>query len=322
MTKNLPRIASRLVESQAWLDGLGDLLKLSIQRAYQLGGPTGQAVKNFLHGVWLGHPLHPVLTDVPLGAFTTALVFDSLADVTGKTSYLRGAQAAVGLGVTGAVGAAVAGLTDYQHMKKGVPRRVGLVHGVLNLAATGLYAASWLARRRGRHTAGMQLGLAGYGALLAGAYLGGHMVYDHQVGVKQTAEAKPPKDFTATLPIGELREGQLKRVEVNGYPVLLVRRHEQIYAMAEVCTHLRGPLSEGWLVEDTVVCPWHQSRYRLSDGQPVDGPTTYSQACFETRVQDGLIEVRLARTAAPEPARVPRPATPKPVEPAPARARA
>lgn len=309
MKTNIPRALSRVVESQSWLDLPGDLLKLTIQRAYQVGGPAGQALKNFLHGVWLGHPLHPVLTDVPLGAFTAAVVLDGLASATGnRAGYARGADAAVALGLTGAVGAAVAGLTDYQHMEKGAPRRLGLVHGVLNLAATGLYAASWAARKQHRRTAGVQVALAGYGLMLASAYLGGQMVYDHQVGVRREAEAEAPEKFTSVLPVEALAEGQLKRVEVNGLPVLLVRRADRVYAMAAVCTHLGGPLAEGWLEEDTVVCPWHLSRFRLADGQPLDGPSTFAQACFETRIRSGQIEVRPARVAEPKPAQVKAPA--------------
>lgn len=309
MPTNLPRALSRLVENQSWLDLTGDVVKLAIQRVYQLGGPVGQTVKNFMHGVWLGHPLHPVLTDVPLGAFTAAAVLDGLAVAGGRPSYARGADAAVALGLAGAVGAAAAGLTDYQHMEKGAPRRLGLVHGVLNLAATGLYAASWVARRRRQRAAGVQLALAGYGVMLASAYLGGQMVYDHHVGVKREAEAEPTEKFTPVLPVEDLAEGQLKRVEVNGLPVLLARRGDRVYAIAETCTHLGGPLAEGSLVEDTVVCPWHQSRFRLADGRPLDGPSTYAQACFETRIRSGQIEVRPARVDEPEPAQVKAPAS-------------
>jgi nitrite reductase/ring-hydroxylating ferredoxin subunit/uncharacterized membrane protein len=304
MPANLPRALSRFIEAQSWLDVASDALKDAIQAVYRAGGPVGKTVKNFLHGVWLGHPLHPALTDVPVGAFTTALVFDALETTTGHRSYGRGADAAVAMGLIAATGAAAAGLTDYQHMQKGAPHRVGLVHGVLNVTATGLYVASWIARRRHHRASGMQLGVAGFGFLLLSAYLGGQMVYDHRVGIKRVAGAKEPEKFTAVLPVGELKEGQLKRVEADGLPILLVRRGENVYALAEVCTHLGGPLSEGWLIEDSVVCPWHQSRYQLTDGKPLDGPTTYQQACFETRIRAGQIEVRKARSAAPEPARI------------------
>jgi nitrite reductase/ring-hydroxylating ferredoxin subunit len=182
---------------------------------------------------------------------------------------------------------------------------------VLNVASTGCYAASWLARRARQRDAGVGLGLLGYGLMLAAAYLGGQMVYDHKVGVKREAEAEPPERFTAVMPVADLAEDKLTKVEVDGLPVLLVRRGDRIYAMAETCTHLGGPLSEGELAGDSVICPWHQSRFRLSDGQPLDGPSTYNQACFETRIRVGQIEVRQAQMLKPEPAQVKAPATPR-----------
>jgi nitrite reductase/ring-hydroxylating ferredoxin subunit len=129
---------------------------------------------------------------------------------------------------------------------------------------------------------------------LFSAYLGGHLVFQHKIGVDHAKDDTGPEDFVPVLPVTELVEGRLRRAEVRGTPILLVRRGEQIFALAETCAHLGGPLSEGWLVEDTVVCPWHQSRYRLSDGHVVDGPSTYDQPCLQARVRNGQVEVRKA----------------------------
>jgi nitrite reductase/ring-hydroxylating ferredoxin subunit/uncharacterized membrane protein len=293
MTPNLPRTATHALAEQGWLDPLAKLLQRGVKRVYEASGSAGQHIKNFLHGVWLGHPLHPVITDVPLGAFTAAVLLDGLEVGTRRRSYGTGADAAVALGVTSSLAAAVAGLTDYQHVTGGA-RRVGLLHGLLNVAATGLYGASWLARRLRRRAAGRQWALAGYGISLVSAYLGGHLVYHHKIGVDHAKGEEGPDDFVPVLPITELVEGRLRRAEVRGTPILLVRRGEQIFALAETCAHLGGPLSEGWLVEDTVVCPWHQSRYRLSDGHVVDGPSTYDQPCLQARVRNGQVEVRKA----------------------------
>jgi nitrite reductase/ring-hydroxylating ferredoxin subunit len=154
--------------------------------------------------------------------------------------------------------------------------------------------------------------LAGYLLAVASAYLGGHLVYKQRIGVNRAPEDAGPDRFVPVLPVTELAEGRLRRAEVQGTPILLVRRGERIYALAETCAHLGGPLAEGWLVEDTVVCPWHQSRFRLEDGHVVDGPATFHQPCYDARVRNGQIEVRRARgerpheTAAEEPAPRPR----------------
>jgi nitrite reductase/ring-hydroxylating ferredoxin subunit/uncharacterized membrane protein len=293
MTPNLPRTLTHALAEQSWLDAAAKPLQRAVKRVYEASGAAGQTVKNFLHGLWLGHPLHPVITDVPLGAFTAAVLLDGLEVGTRRRSYGAGADAAVALGVTSSLAAAVAGLTDYQHVSGGA-RRVGLVHGLLNVVATALYGASWLARRRNRRAAGRQLGLAGYSVSLVSAYLGGHLVFDHRIGTNHAKDKAGPEDFIPVLPVTELVEGRLRRAEVRGTPILLVRRGEQIFALAETCAHLGGPLSEGWLVEDTVVCPWHQSRYRLSDGHVVDGPSAYDQPCLQTRVRNGQVEVRRA----------------------------
>jgi nitrite reductase/ring-hydroxylating ferredoxin subunit/uncharacterized membrane protein len=291
MNPNLPRAIAQALAQQSWLDPLAKQLQRGTKRVYEASGQAGQTVKNFLHGLWLGHPLHPVLTDVPLGAFTAALLLDSLEAGTRRPSYGAGADAAVALGVTSGLAAAVTGLTDYQHVS-GQARRIGLLHGLLNVVATTLYGASWVARRRRRRAAGRQLGLAGYLISLASAYLGGQLVFHHRIGVDHAQDQTGPEDFVPVLPVTELVEGRLRRAEVRGTPILLVRRGEQIFALAETCAHLGGPLSEGWLVEDSVVCPWHQSRFRLADGHVLDGPSTYDQPCLQARVRNGQVEVR------------------------------
>lgn len=282
------------LSEQPWLDRPAKVLQKGIKSAYEAGGTPGQTLKNFLHGVWLGHPLHPVLTDVPVGAWTAALTLDALEVTTRRRGFGAAADVGVGLGVVSALAAAVAGLTDYQHLS-GKPRRVGLVHAVSNVLATGLFGASWWMRRRGKRAAGRQFGLLGYLLAMVGGYLGGHLVFAQRIGVNRAATDHAPDDFTPVLPMSELVEGRLRKAEVRGMPVLLVRRGDRLYALAETCAHLGGPLSEGWLVEGSVVCPWHQSRFRLEDGQVLDGPSTFSQPCFETRVRNGQVEVRAAR---------------------------
>jgi nitrite reductase/ring-hydroxylating ferredoxin subunit/uncharacterized membrane protein len=302
MLPNLPRTVTRALGELHWLDAPARALQRAVHRVYEAAGTSGQHVKNFLHGVWLGHPLHPVLTDVPIGAWSTAVVLDALEAGTRRPAFGRGADVAIATGLVGASAAAVAGLTDWYQLS-GKPRRVGMLHAVLNVTATGLYGASMWQRVRGQRRAGRQLGLGGFLAAMAGAYLGGHLVYALRIGVRHSRETSRPDNFVAVLPVAELGEGQLRRVDSQGQPILLVRRGDRIFAMLETCSHLGGPLSEGWLVEDSVVCPWHQSRYALETGKVLDGPSAYSQPCFETRVRNGQIEVR-ARPPEPQAERV------------------
>ncbi|MGH7313121.1 MAG: DUF2231 domain-containing protein, partial [Candidatus Rokuibacteriota bacterium] len=167
--------ALEAIERQGWLDPVGDRLQEAVARLYQAGGETGRGIRDVLHGTWLGHPLHPVLTDVPLGAWTAALVLDAMDSGRGR-GFSRAADASIGVGLAGAVGAAVTGLTDWHHTSGGA-RRAGLVHGLLNTTATALYAGSLLLRRRGSRAAGQGLSGAGFLVAIAAAYLGGHLVY-------------------------------------------------------------------------------------------------------------------------------------------------
>ncbi len=280
-----------LVARQEELKPAEDVLQRAVSAAFQKAGPLGLQVKDLLNGTWLGHPLHPAATDIPIGAWTAALVMDTIDAATGRDDLAPGADAAVALGLAGAVGSALSGLADWQYLG-GESRRVGFVHGVLNLSATLLYAASLLLRRSGARGAGQAVAGLGYAAVFASAYLGGHLISGYRVGVDRSAGARVPKKWTAVLPEAELPEGQLKRVTVRNTRVLLVRQNGQIYALAEVCSHLGGPLSEGHLQDGCVVCPWHGSTFRLADGSIVHGPATFPQPSFEARVNEGQIEVR------------------------------
>jgi nitrite reductase/ring-hydroxylating ferredoxin subunit/uncharacterized membrane protein len=290
--------AIQFIDRQRWLEPLAERLSASLNDAVAAAGPAGQQVANTLHGVWLGHPLHPALTALPLGSWTVAAVLDALEEVSDNRAFARGADAAISLGVVGALGAAVTGLTDWRHTDDRA-RRVGLTHGLLNTGALALYTTSLILRRSGARRAGRGVAMLGYLVANAAGYLGGHLVFGEQVGVDHTANQLPPSEFVAVLRATELPENEFCRVIADGMPVLLLRRGEQIYAIAETCSHLGGPLSEGKLEDLSVICPWHGSRFALENGQVLDGPSTFPQPCFETRMQDGQIEVRAARRQLP-----------------------
>ncbi|PRY12418.1 nitrite reductase/ring-hydroxylating ferredoxin subunit [Pontibacter ummariensis] len=281
------------IEQQEWLKTAGDALQPAVVDAFKAGGETGQQIKNALHGTWLGHPLHPAITDVPVGSWTTAAVLDTM-ELLGQKKYAPGADAAVAVGLVGAVGAALSGLADWTGTTK-EKRKLGLMHGMLNAGAAALYVTSLLLRRR-RKTRGAAIGLSmlGYGIVGAGAYLGGHLVYSKRIGVDHSpAGARKLQDFVVVLPEKELAENSMRCVKAGDVPVLLARQEGKVFALAHSCSHMGGPLSDGDLLADgRVRCPWHGSVFSLEDGKIEQGPASEPQPAFEVRVRDGQIEVR------------------------------
>ena len=210
-------------------------------------------LKDFLHGKALGHPLHPALIDLPLGAWSLAAIFDGIELARGGNKG-RAADTAIKIGLAGAVGAAVAGLTDWSETD-GRAKRIGLTHGVLNLTATGLYATSLLLRRRAR-SQGIGLSMIAYAVAMTSAYIGGHLTYGEQIGVDHTATADQgqPEKFTAVLDDGDLPADKPTRATAGDVTLVLVRRGEKIFALRDTCTHLGGPLSEGKLEGISIRC--------------------------------------------------------------------
>lgn len=280
------------IENQPAL-AIAEDAQAAVEKAFEAGGEPAQKLKNFLHGTWLGHPLHPALTDVPLGAWTVALIFDALDATRGTREYSRGADAAIGIGLIGAIGAAATGIADWQGSGKRAPRS-GMLHGLMNIGATGLYAASLLARRRENRKTGFVLSLLGYGVVSAAAYLGGELVSGERIGVDHAMREDLPGDWVAVMSAADLAENTPTRAEADGARVLVVRQGKEVFALGELCSHLAGPLADGEIEDCSIRCPWHGSRFDLRDGKVLDGPATFPQPRFETRVHNGHIEVRAA----------------------------
>ena len=283
-----------------------DKLQKQLDKAlYADGSPAAQRIRNFLNGTWLGEPLHVVLTDVPVGAWTAAMVFDALSLSRSGREFARAADASIAIGLAGAACAAATGVTDWSDVDPPARRR-GLIHGLLNLSATALFATSFIQRMRSgsrsrsqshshskdSRAAGRLSATLGYAVMAYAAHLGGKLVYENRVGVDRTAGQPLPKDFVAVLPESELAESKPTRAMHNGVPILLVRRGARVFAMAETCSHFSGPLSEGKLEGDSIVCPLHNSRFALEDGRVLDGPAVHPQPCLEARARNGQIEVR------------------------------
>ena len=287
--REVPTPVTALVNRQRWLDAAGETLGRGIQAALGQLGNRQQSVRNVLHGTWLGHPLHPLLVTVPLGAWTVTLVCDAL----GRRRLYTAADASLAAGLATAPFAALAGMADWT-ATDGTARRVGVAHALLNSLALLLYGSSWFARRAEARGLGQALGFAGFGVVLVSGYLGGELVYRHRIGVDHARDDDVPAEWVPVARADTLEDGKLVRAEAAGIPVLLVRQGETIYALGETCSHLGGPLAQGQLVDGSVVCPWHGSRFALADGRVLNGPATYPVPCLMTRVREGQVEVRAA----------------------------
>jgi len=275
---------------QPVLDSIAEPLSRAVRGAYELAGPVGQQIKDAVHGVWLRHPLHPVFTDLPIGAWTTGLVLDAIAARTNDQAMEQAADVAIGVGLAGATAAAVTGLTDWSETS-GQARRTGLVHGLLNIAATSLYATAFVLRRRGARSTGQSCALIGYTVALGAAWLGGDLVFNQRIGVTH-AVVDEPESFTAVANSSDVPDGSMRRVQHGDLDLLIVRQHGALCALAHSCAHLGGPLSEGTLKDGAVVCPWHGSEFALEDGRVIKGPATQNQPCLDVRERGGRIEVK------------------------------
>jgi len=282
--------AASIIARQEYLKPVEEDLQKLLHQAFSSAGSGGKKIKNFLNGTWIGHPLHAILTDVPIGAWTAALIFDALESISGRDEFATAADTSVTMGLVGAVGAAAAGFTDWQDVDPPA-RRIGLVHGLLNLSGTALFTASLIMRRRKSRTKGRALSVLGYAIAAIAASLGGDLVYDQRLGVDHTAGQTFPEEFVPIMPESDLVSDKPIGVEHGGIPILIVRRENQIFAIAGTCSHLGGPLAEGTLIGSSIQCPWHGSRFALEGGRVLDGPAVHPQPCMEARIRNGQIEV-------------------------------
>jgi nitrite reductase/ring-hydroxylating ferredoxin subunit/uncharacterized membrane protein len=284
------RLESAIIESSALKRAIGPIDGW-LNRCFQ--AKALRPIKLFFNGAWLGHPLHPLLTDVPVGAWTVTILLDIVAMVfhaeTGPAASLAAA-----LGVAAALAAASAGLMDWLDVNP-PEKSIGAVHALFNGGATVLFAVSLL--MRGKHSwqvtpGAFAVALVGYLALTLGAFLGGAMVFRMGVMINRNAYRSGPDDFATALASPDLPEGEPRRVVVGGEPVLLVRRGETILAVGAVCSHYGAPLEEGKLVDGAIECPWHASRFNLNDGSVRQGPACAGLPSYEVKIAGGQIQIR------------------------------
>lgn len=250
--------------------------------------------RDVLHGRWLGHPVHPLMVQLPMGSWMSAAVLDFIP------GQQRAARVLVGAGLVAALPAAVAGWTDWAELRR-PQMRVGLVHAACNAAGIALYATSFAARTRGRFARGRGWALAGLSAVSIGGAIGGHMAFRQAAGANH-AEDVPDIVGPGWHPLGDLSDfpvGTPVRGHVRDEPVVVVHEASgSIRVLADRCSHMGGRLSEGNLADGCIRCPWHGSSFRLADGWNTVGPATAPQPAFETRTVGTRVEARLQQTDA------------------------
>lgn len=275
----------RAVESAAVLDPVAKAVGKTVRKLIS-GGP----LKDALSGTWLGHAVHPMLTDVVIGSFTSATVLD----LVGGEGAGSASERLIAVGIASYAPTALTGVNDWADSESvdDAVRRAGLVHAASNAMGLVLYTASLLARRRGSRTTGVVLGTVGWSVMGTGAYLGGYLTLTKGVGPDQTVFDPGSTEWLAAADAGQLQQGRPTRVVVDDTPVLLLKDGELIFAIHDRCSHRGCSLTDGEVDGEEIVCACHGSRFDRRDGSVKRGPATAPQPAFQVRDRDGVIEIR------------------------------
>lgn len=275
----------RPVELASALDPIGKGIGKTARGVFGHG-----ALKEALSGTWLGHALHPVLTDVVIGSFVSA----TLLDLLGGDDDGRASERLIAVGIAAYGPTAATGANDWADSEFADPavRRVGLVHALANTTALTLYGASLMARRRGSRTRGKVLAAAGAAVLGAAGYLGGHLSYTRAVGPNQTAFDPGPSEWSGAIDASALEAGVPTSVVVDETPVFLLRHADGLHALHDRCSHRGCSLAGGQVDGESIECPCHGSRFSLHDGSVEHGPATSGQPAYDVRESGGRIEIK------------------------------
>jgi nitrite reductase/ring-hydroxylating ferredoxin subunit/uncharacterized membrane protein len=275
----MDRFIHRLIAAQGrWAQPLGEFNQRWLQALFR----PMPAIRDLLNGRPTGHPLHALLTDVPIGALFLVIVLD----VVGQH---RAADIALILGVLAMLGAAVAGAADYSDTD-GTARERATVHSTLMVVSLVLYLISLALRASGGddRTAAMATSVLGFLVLAAGAYVGGDVVYALGNMVSRHAWRGTGTKWIALEPAeldgsGNIPEGRPIKAKLGINALALIRQGETILALHDQCAHAGGSMAAGAIQDGTLVCPVHGSRFRLTDGRVVRGPSVYDQPAYEVR---------------------------------------
>jgi nitrite reductase/ring-hydroxylating ferredoxin subunit len=275
------------------MSGLWNAVARVMDAVYRPLGRPGKLLQDFLNGSWLGHSLHPVVVDVVVGGSTTAVLLQLLTwiGVGGLRVALLWILALTTLAAESSI---VTGLTDFKDTASGDERNIVGLHGLINIAATLALVVAFFAILGGADAVGGWLLVLGYGVLSVGAFIGGHVVfkYGYMVNRNAFARGKTAKEFTAVMPAAGLVEATPIKAMLGPTALVVVRRGDLVFALKETCSHAGGPLSEGTLEGDTIVCPWHGSAFRLSDGAVRHGPAATRQVAYRARINGEQVEVQ------------------------------
>ena len=279
---------------QGWLEPVSDFVQKVVGGFYGALGQPGRMLRDLMHGVWpLGHPLHPALTDVPLGAWFAAVVLGFASDIWPQLPAVA-SPAALAVGVVVSLGAAAAGYTDF-HDTFALERRAAMLHGLTMTLVIVVMVIS-LAVSVFHGSPGLALGIATVGLVISlfGAYIGGHLTFRFGTMVNRHAFTEFPDEWFEAGAAKDFVEGQMRLVNAGPIPVLVLRRGGKLEAIANTCSHAGGPLNEGTLQDDVVTCPWHGSKFCVRDGAVRGGPATFAQPVYLVREESGRVKLRAA----------------------------
>jgi nitrite reductase/ring-hydroxylating ferredoxin subunit/uncharacterized membrane protein len=269
------RLLARIVNAQTgWAKPLGNF---NVRWIGAILRPI-RPVKDFLNGKWLGHSIHAVLTDVPIGVLTLVIILDVL-------DIRNAADIALAFGVLAMIGAAVAGAADYVDTDD-EPRMVATVHATLMVIALVIYLISLgmrLSAPSGDRTVVIALSIIAYLIVAGAAWVGGEVVYAFGNMVNRHAWRFGNKSSWTKLDVIDIPENTPTAAKAGAQSLVVVRQGSTVYAMHSVCAHAGGPLAEGRIVDGCVECPWHYSRFELATGHRKQGPTTFDQPYYDVR---------------------------------------
>jgi nitrite reductase/ring-hydroxylating ferredoxin subunit/uncharacterized membrane protein len=270
------QLLAKVLDAQSgWARPFGDFNARWLKAAFRPIGPT----KDALNGRWLGHPLHAVLTDAPIGLLLAVIVLDVIGQP-------QAADAILVVGVLAMIAAAVSGLADLTDTD-GAARTRATVHGTLMVVALLAYVASIGIRVVGPSSrdAALWTSVVAFLILAAGAFVGGEVVYALGNVVRRHAFNRAGRAWVA-LDLKsdvDLEAGVPTAAHAGTTPLVLLRIGDAVYALHDVCAHAGGSLSRGRFIEGCLECPLHGSRFRVTDGRATRGPTVYDQPAYELR---------------------------------------